>query len=368
MFTYPEYGGSGGSLTLGSTSDATGTWAVTYAAGISNPVNAPGVMKVVTGTTGYKYLAMYPVVTTAGTYALSYYSKLAPGSATSSSNLGNSNLLRDAGTGGLGDNISASGDMNPTHTTSWQRWRIVGGIGGDAFYWFPLHSGTLTGGYTIYLCGFQFEKLGYSTNFVVGSRSASQSLIDLTGNTVPDITACTYDASGNITFNASSSYIRMPNSTLLDSQTITMESWCKPTVTSQSGFLFEKGSVNSQYSMFFETGGNFFFRTTGTSTGDLTFTTATYITAGAWNHVVCTYGAGTKTCYVNGVQVAQQTGLTGTISTNSSGMSIGAYGGYSGAHSYFFNGSIGMTKVYNKALTAAEVMNNFNASRGRYGL
>jgi hypothetical protein len=62
------------------------------------------------------------------------------------------------------------------------------------------------------------------------------------------------------------------------------------------------------------------------------------------------------------------TGLTGTISTNTGGQSIGVYGGYSGAHSYYFNGSIGIVRVYNKAMTLAEVQTNFNAARGRYGL
>ena len=84
-----------------------------------------------------------------------------------------------------------------------------------------------------------------------------------------------------------------------------------------------------------------------------------------WNHIVCTYEAGIKTTYVNGAQVGQQTGLTGTISTNATGLFIGAYGP---GTSYFLNGKIANSRVYNKALTAAEVQQNFNASKSRFGL
>lgn len=338
----------------------TGGATYTLRTGVANPVDSPTVMEYYTGTTAYKYWAIKTTVPSTGTYTFSYYARLVGGA---DGNFGNSQLWRDDG---ILDR-TPTGDWNPSMTHEWKRFVAYATVT-TSLNFFAVHSGAVTGGYTIQYCGFQLESGSYATPFVNGARSVTQSVIDLTGNTVPDVTACTYDGSGNITFNASSSYIKIPNSTLLDNQTITMESWCNPTVTSQSGFLFEKGSVNSQYSMFFETGGTFYFRTIGISTQDLTFTTATYVTAGTWNHIVCTYGTGTKTCYVNGVQVAQQTGLTGTISTNSSGMSIGAYGGYSGAHSYYFNGSIGTTKVYNKALTPGEVKQNFDATRGRYGI
>jgi hypothetical protein len=169
------------------------------------------------------------------------------------------------------------------------------------------------------------------------------------------------------TFDGSSNYIIMPNDTTFDSQTITMESWSYPTSVTQSGFLFEKGTVNTQYSNFYNSDGTFYFRTIGLSSQDLSIYGPTYITANAWNHIVCTYGAGTKSLYVNGVLVAQQTGITGTISTSTSGMSIGVYGGYSGARAYWFNGRIAVSKFYNIALTTAQVQQNFAAQRGRFG-
>jgi hypothetical protein len=197
-----------------------------------------------------------------------------------------------------------------------------------------------------------YPKSGTSTYNLTGS-GATGALTNGTSFTPLD--------GGAFVFDGTNDYIVFPNDTNLDNQALTMESWCYlNTTTTQDAFLFEKGQVNTQYSNFCDNAGNFYFRTMGLSNQDLTFTTSTYISPNTWNHVVCTYGAGTKTIYVNGTQVAQQTGLTGTISTNTTGLFLGAYGPGTG---YFLNGKIAESRVYNRALTAAEVLQNYNATK-----
>lgn len=168
-------------------------------------------------------------------------------------------------------------------------------------------------------------------------------------------------SSGSITFNGSTQYAIIPNNTSLDNQSITMESWCMLTNTVQNGFIFEKGVVNTQYSMFFEAAsGTFIFRTQGLSNGDITFKANTYVPTNTWVHIVCTYASGVKSIYVNGLLVTQVSGITGTIPTTATGSSVGVYGGYSGGHSYYFNGGISLIRVYNRALTLAEIKQNFS--------
>jgi hypothetical protein len=167
-------------------------------------------------------------------------------------------------------------------------------------------------------------------------------------------------------YNGSNSWLESSTSAAYDSQTITMECWFYPTTLAQDGFLFEKGQVNAQYSMFLAFGNTFYFRTISISTQDLTFTSSTYLTANAWNHIVCTYGAGTKTVYVNGAQRVQQTGLTGTLPTGQTNQYIGKYG--AATNNFPFNGRIGESRVYNIALSAAQVLQNYNATKGRFGL
>jgi hypothetical protein len=166
-------------------------------------------------------------------------------------------------------------------------------------------------------------------------------------------------------FNGSNSSLVSSTSTAYDSQTITMECWCYPSSLSQSGFLFEKGAVNTQYSMFFNGDGVFYFRTISISTQDLSFTSSSYLTANAWNHIVCTYGSGTKTVYINGAQGPQQTSLTGTLPTGQTNQYIGKYGAL--GDNFPFNGRIAESRVYNIALSAAQVLQNYNATRTKYG-
>jgi hypothetical protein len=183
------------------------------------------------------------------------------------------------------------------------------------------------------------------------------------------INNATYNSSDPkyFSYNGSNSWLQSSTSAAYDSQTITMECWFYTSVVVQNGFLFEKGAINSQYSMFLNQGDVFYFRTIGgtISNGDLTFTSSTYLTANAWNHVICTYNGSIKIIYVNGVQVAS-VNASGTLNTGQTNQYIGKYG--DAGNNYPFNGRIGESRVYNIALSAAQVLQNYNATKSRFGL
>jgi hypothetical protein len=201
-----------------------------------------------------------------------------------------------------------------------------------------------------------------------GSGTTTYNLIDNASGTLTNGVGYLSSNGGTFDFDGTDDFIVFPDNTNLNSQTITMESWSYlDASTNQSAFLFEKGNVNTQYSNFFNGGytDTFYFRTQGTSIQDLNFTTSTYITADTWNHIVCTYGSGTKKIYVNGVQIATQTGITGTIPTVTTGLFMGAYGP---GTSYFINGRIAVSRVYNTVLTQAEVTQNYIAQKDRFNI
>lgn len=176
----------------------------------------------------------------------------------------------------------------------------------------------------------------------------------------------TYNSSGYFSF-VTDDYLRFPNDTSLDNQNFSVEVLAKTNALTQNGFWFEKGVVNTQYSLFQE-GGNIRWRANnGATTTMVSLTTSTYLNTTDWFHIVGTCTSGSQVVYINGNSVG--TGTTvGPFSTNTGGMSIGAYGGYSGAHSYYYNGDIALVRVYNKVLTQSEVKQNFNTIRGRFGL
>jgi hypothetical protein len=83
------------------------------------------------------------------------------------------------------------------------------------------------------------------------------------------------------------------------------------------------------------------------------------ITNGQWNNVVLKRSSGTCAQFVNGLQ-----NITATASVN-----IGNYnlkiGGIPPSN-YYAKGSISQIQVYNRALSAQEILQNYNATKGRY--
>ena len=69
--------------------------------------------------------------------------------------------------------------------------------------------------------------------------------------------------------------------------------------------------------------------------------------------------------YVNGVNV-WSAGAPGA--TTGSNLELGRANYLNGAGSRFFTGKIAQASVYNRALTAAEIQQNFNATKARFGL
>lgn len=177
----------------------------------------------------------------------------------------------------------------------------------------------------------------------------------------------TFNTNGYFSF-VTDDYIRFPNSTALDVQTFTIEVWVRTNATTQTGFWFEKGTVNSQYSLFQE-GGSIQCRMNGSIGLSTTISvpTATYMNITNWYQVVFTFTSGAQRCYINGNQVGSSS-VVSTVATSAGGMSIGAYGGYTGSRGYYYNGDLSVAKVYNRVLTPDEVRQNFNATRSRYGI
>lgn len=161
-------------------------------------------------------------------------------------------------------------------------------------------------------------------------------------------------------------HVTFSEDSTLNTQTPTVEVWVKTNSTNQNGFWFEKGQVNTQYSLFQE-GTVIQWRMNFGSINSLSTTTASFMNTSNWYQVVGTYTSGRRRLHINGVLVSSDS-QTGTISTNTNGMSIGVYGGFNGSRGYYYNGNIATVRVYNRELTTPEILQNFNALRGRFGV
>jgi len=94
---------------------------------------------------------------------------------------------------------------------------------------------------------------------------------------------------------------------------------------------------------------------------------STSYTNGNWHFVCLTFNTSTGTAelYLDGIFSASGTD-TGLIGANMNG--VGLEIGRANASSQYLNGNISYAFMYNRALTADEILQNFNVFRGRYGI
>jgi len=88
------------------------------------------------------------------------------------------------------------------------------------------------------------------------------------------------------------------------------------------------------------------------------------VPTGQWTHgVISRIGSAWK-MYINGVEKASAT-ASFTVANSSTGPRIGSYDG----SQYFLDGKIASMRIYKgRGFTASEVLNNFNATRARFGV
>ena len=84
-----------------------------------------------------------------------------------------------------------------------------------------------------------------------------------------------------------------------------------------------------------------------------------------WYNIVCVSSTNLLTLYINGESETKWKPLT-SINQNNSNFTIGTTFDLESA--YFNNFSTSNFLVYDRALTAQEIQQNFNATRGRYGV
>jgi hypothetical protein len=95
-----------------------------------------------------------------------------------------------------------------------------------------------------------------------------------------------------------------------------------------------------------------------------TLTSNTTLSNGTYYHVVGTYNGSSKVLYINGISEASTT-LTNAINITSAVASIG-YLRY--LNNQYLNGEIPVAKIYNRALTAQEVRQNYQQYKTRFNL
>jgi hypothetical protein len=197
---------------------------------------------------------------------------------------------------------------------------------------------------------------------IINNPVFTNSVITFSGNTA--------FGTGNTVGNTVNSYIAMTNNMPNPMRALTAEIWIKPDARAgnTSNYLFgQQGSVwrLMQFS-------NFYFGFVASTANNSWYSTGTAINGtfqpvtNSWHQVVAVYNGSQVLLYVNGqLDVAGPQVLSGNLVTTYSSLNIGLT---DAPNLDNFSGQVGPVKLYNRALSAEEILKNFNSYRGRYGL
>jgi hypothetical protein len=94
------------------------------------------------------------------------------------------------------------------------------------------------------------------------------------------------------------------------------------------------------------------------------FSTAA-LTINTWNHVVVVHLNGVCSIYINGTLDSSQS-IPNPVLNQSYPILLGARAISGPSVGAYLPGRIGISKIYNRALSASEVLQNYNATKGRY--
>jgi hypothetical protein len=218
---------------------------------------------------------------------------------------------------------------------------------------------------TVKMVDLQWEE-GTPSHFVENNgrpyqtRSNTDALIDLVGRNTITTNSLTYNSDGTFSFNGASDYIDLPNDIGYTSQ-VSAFGWFKSAGTPAGNYHIILGGQELEISIY-TTG---YLRTGIVQGSRYVHNHGSGLTDGNWHQVGFTFDGSTKVAYIDGVSVGTDSIPSGTLTSSFSNRKIGRFGS---SGTYYVNGEISQVKIYNKALTASEIQQNFNALRGRYGL
>jgi hypothetical protein len=364
-------------------------------------------------TTGFTYIAWARMISSSASWRTLFRS-----------NPSDHAILIEIGTNRLGmyDNQTSAFYPSGYNDVSsladvWVQWAVTGDSSGQTFYINGQQVGTTVqtvAGNSHWYTGLSGQPFGYVANMELYTAILTQEQIlqnyynQLSKFTTPEIVtsnlvlwydpsnSVSYPGSGstitnlastslngtmsNITYtspyfsyNGSSSQINIADNALLEPGTgdWTMEAWVYLSSSSGSKVVlgkFDPGGLSADVSYSIRIQGAGIYSQIGN--GSTVVDTPLYtLPLNTWTHVTYVWknvATNSLEAYINGVSVGSVSHSFSSILNTSANLYIGSYNG--GEYSQYMNGRIGITRLYSAALTSAQVLQNYNADKSKYGL
>jgi len=218
--------------------------------------------------------------------------------------------------------------------------------------------------------------LYYDPSSASSYPGSGTTITDLSGNSRNGTMSNISFTSPYFSYNGTSSQISIADNAALEpgSGDWTMEVWVNQSVSGNDVVLgkFDPGGSSQDVSYSIRTTGTTYYAQigSGSGSGSTLFVNSTSYTGtiNTWYQIVYVFKNGaTKTLetFVNGSTIGIVNHNLASILNTPSNLYIGSYN--NGEYSQWFDGKIGITRLYNTALTSSQVLQNYNADKSKYG-
>ena len=220
-------------------------------------------------------------------------------------------------------------------------------------------------------------KLYFNPSSLLSYPGTGTTINDLTGNVLTGTLSNNTFTNPYINFNGSSSTITVSDNSLLEPGTgdFSVEVWVNYSVIAGSSrcVLSKTDGPNSAdwgYGIRTNSSGLTYMEV---GNGTTTLNSPTYtVTTNTWYQIVGVFtnvASNSIALYVNGVNQGTSTPHSFvSVKNTTHALSIGSFDNNIGGHGQWFNGKLGIVRIYNSALSASDVSKNFEANRGLYGI
>jgi len=226
----------------------------------------------------------------------------------------------------------------------------------------------------IYINPYTFAAAGIVTSGLVLNLDAGDAAsypgsgttwTDLSGNgnngTLTNMDGTNFDSAngGSLEFNGSNEFVPIGSTGFPTSNSAgTLSAWARTnTITGGFVFIVSYGGAGTSLARFLGIANSTFLF--GGYANDIT---ASGVPLNTWFNMAGVYTGTNALMYVNGVLVSGPTAKSWNTSSGNANIGRQTNG------NEYWNGNISQVSIYNRALTAAEVTQNYNALKSRYGL
>jgi hypothetical protein len=170
---------------------------------------------------------------------------------------------------------------------------------------------------------------------------------------------------GSIGFDGVNDYVSIPSSTSLtiEGTGLTLGAWINYNLTQEDwkGVIYKASGNSTGFQLFIDSSERIAFGII-TTTGFARPNSGVYLSPNTWHYIVGTYDGVNMRIYEDTI-LRTTFAKTGTIVNANVNLDIGR-----SFSTEEMPGNISQVQIYNRALSATEVLQNFNAIKSRYGL